>query len=338
MPETRAVTVASNEIAGAGLVALAPRQVVEQVQLIQQMMKDVMHEGEHYGKIPGCGDKPTLLKAGAEKLSFTFRLAPTYEIRRDDLPNGHREFEVVCTLTHINTQAVLAQGVGSCTTMESKYRFRPGLVVDTGKPVPREYWDLRTSDPKAAQAALGGHGLSTKKIDGVWHVVEKGETVENDNPADQYNTVLKMAKKRAYVDAILSATAASDIFTQDLEDMHGSSGLAVVETVTPPPTSSAPPVEPKPVPPSKTEPQQLEESKVYRIGGQELHFVWRKAVCVACGAEKKDGKKYRVSVEAGMCYDCHKAGVKAPAAAQEKTEDVNAELPPVDSYGQDLPF
>jgi hypothetical protein len=101
---------------------------------------------------------------------------------------------------------------------------------------------------------------------------------------------------------------------------------------------AAPTVEPKPVPPSKTEPQQLEESKVYRIGGQELHFVWRKAVCVACGAEKKDGKKYRVSVEAGMCYDCHKAGVKAPAAAQEKTEDVNAELPPVDSYGQDLPF
>lgn len=34
------------------------------------------------------------------------------------------------------------------------------------------------------------------------------------------NTILKMAKKRALVDATLTATAASDVFTQDLEDMH----------------------------------------------------------------------------------------------------------------------
>jgi len=33
------------------------------------------------------------------------------------------------------------------------------------------------------------------------------------------NTVLKMAKKRALVDAVLSATRSSDLFTQDVEDM-----------------------------------------------------------------------------------------------------------------------
>ena len=32
------------------------------------------------------------------------------------------------------------------------------------------------------------------------------------------NTILKMAKKRAFVDAVLSATRSSDIFTQDIED------------------------------------------------------------------------------------------------------------------------
>ena len=40
--------------------------------------------------------------------------------------------------------------------------------------------------------------------------------------ADPYsiaNTILKMAKKRAYVDAVLSVASLSDIFTQDLEDM-----------------------------------------------------------------------------------------------------------------------
>lgn len=32
------------------------------------------------------------------------------------------------------------------------------------------------------------------------------------------NTILKMAKKRAFVDAVLSATRSSDLFTQDIED------------------------------------------------------------------------------------------------------------------------
>jgi hypothetical protein len=39
------------------------------------------------------------------------------------------------------------------------------------------------------------------------------------NPADVANTILKMADKRAYVAMSLLATAASDIFTQDLEDL-----------------------------------------------------------------------------------------------------------------------
>jgi len=38
------------------------------------------------------------------------------------------------------------------------------------------------------------------------------------NPADVANTVLKMAKKRALVDAVLTVLGASDIFTQDIED------------------------------------------------------------------------------------------------------------------------
>lgn len=35
----------------------------------------------------------------------------------------------------------------------------------------------------------------------------------------QINTVTKMAKKRAYVDALLTATGSSGIFTQDMEDI-----------------------------------------------------------------------------------------------------------------------
>ena len=42
---------------------------------------------------------------------------------------------------------------------------------------------------------------------------------ENDNPWEYDNTLLKMAQKRALVAAVLNSTAASDIFTQDVEDL-----------------------------------------------------------------------------------------------------------------------
>lgn len=193
--------------------AMSTAGVLKQVGIIQEVMKSVMHLDEHYGTIPGT-KKPSLYKAGAEKLSLTFRLRPEYEIRRSDLGNGHREYEVVATLYHIPTGQSVGQGVGSATTMEGKYRYRTGPVELTGKPVPKEYWTDRNID------LIGGKGFVTKKNDaGTWEIAIRGEQIEHDNPADYYNTVLKMAKKRAHVDAILTATAASDIFTQDVEDM-----------------------------------------------------------------------------------------------------------------------
>jgi len=198
--------------------AMSTAGVLKQVATIQDVMHQVMHQDEHYGTIPGT-NKPSLYKAGAEKLSLVFRLRPEYEIRRSDLGNGHREYEVVCTLYHIPTGQSVGQGVGSAATMEGKYRYRGGEKIGTGKSVPKEYWNLKGTDPKAAQALIGGPGFSAGKIDGQWEVCSIGEKQEHDNPADYYNTILKMAKKRAHVDAILTATAASDIFTQDVEDM-----------------------------------------------------------------------------------------------------------------------
>ena len=196
---------------------LPVEEVKAQVESIQKLMGSLMHNGEHYGRIPGCGDKPTLLKAGAEKLGFMFRLAPDFIITGKELPNGHREYEVVCRLTHIDTKNFVGTGVGLASTMESKYRYRnKGKEVNTGKPVPKEYWDKGKD-----QKYLGGNGYQARKIEGQWMIVRVDDNAKVENPdiADVYNTVLKMAKKRAHVDAIITVTAASDIFTQDAEDM-----------------------------------------------------------------------------------------------------------------------
>lgn len=192
--------------------------VLEQVALIQRVMGAVMKQGEHYGVIPGTSQKPSLLKPGAEKICFTFRLAPEYEVIERQLEHGHIEYRVTCTLRTAAGRSV-GQGVGSCSSMESKYRFRSGPKEATGQPVPHEYWNMRKTDPQKALESIGGKGHVVAKENGIWQIFKQGEKAENDNIADTYNTVLKMAKKRAHVDATLTATAASDIFTQDVEEI-----------------------------------------------------------------------------------------------------------------------
>ncbi len=192
--------------------------VKAQVNLIQNIMREVMHLNEHYGVIPGTSGKPSLLKPGAEKIIMTFRLVPDPDVEVIDLPNEHREYRVKVRLSAPNGM-FLGAGVGSCTTMEGKYRFRTGPSELTNKPVPKEYWDIRKENPGKAQSLIGGKGYVPKKDDsGTWAIAIQGEKVEHDNPADFYNTALKMAKKRALVDACLTVTAASDIFSQDLDD------------------------------------------------------------------------------------------------------------------------
>lgn len=198
--------------------AMTAEGVLAQVHLIQEVMKKVMKEGEHFGTIPHT-QKPTLYKPGAEKLSLTFRFSPTYQINQANLPNNHREYSVTCTLTHIPTGAVLGQGVGSCSTMESKYRYRkaeqkcPECGRETIIKGKKEYGGGWLCFQKK-----GGCGAKFKDGDSAIENQNMGR-VEYSDPADYFNTVLKMAKKRAHVDAVLTATAASDIFTQDVEDL-----------------------------------------------------------------------------------------------------------------------
>jgi hypothetical protein len=203
-----------NEIMEKQAWGVTAEAVKEQIHLIQQVMRDHMLLGEHYGTIPGV-KKNILFKAGAEKLCLLFRLAPRFTVDEDtrDVPPGHKTFRVKCELVKITDGTFWGEGVGMASTMETKYRFRRGEGENTGRPVPQAYWDER--DPEL----LGGKEFFPSKDEkGKWAVFKKTAPVENQNIADTYNTVLKIAKKRAHVDATITATAASDIFTQDLEE------------------------------------------------------------------------------------------------------------------------
>jgi hypothetical protein len=209
--------------------------VMQQVQLIQQIMSKCMIDKEHYGTIPGCGEKKTLLKSGAEKLTLTFRMAPDYEIETIDHPHGHQEYRVKCKMSHIGTGNFLGSGVGCASTMETKWRFRK-TTTPTGEPIPKDY--------KENKGAYAAKGLTCRKNEaGEWEWC-KIERTEHDNPADNYNTCLKMAKKRALVDAVLTCTAASDIFTQDLEEMVENGVIPAEGSHPPPPATAQKPIQP----------------------------------------------------------------------------------------------
>ena len=184
--------------------------VISMKATVQDVLKSQMQEDVHYGKIPGTGDKPTLLKSGAEMLRMVFNMSTICEatdVIVDTNDKGHKTYEICMHI--FNKEGIkVATGLGTCSTMESKYKYRSQL---TDRKVPSEYWDSRD------KALLGGSQYSPKKVKGAWLISER---VEHDNPADYYNTVKKMAKKRAMADGILTATCSSDLFTQDLEDLN----------------------------------------------------------------------------------------------------------------------
>lgn len=173
------------------------------VNRIQEVMKSVMKgpskenpEGVHYGVIPGT-NKPTLYKPGAEVLATTFRLAPEYLITDLSGPDFVK-YRVTARLVHQTTRIVMGDGVGSCSSLEEKYKWR--------RPVCDKEYDMTPDNMRRIKFAKYNNRIyENKQI--------------RTEPADIDNTVLKMACKRAFVAAVLNVTAASDIFTQDIEDL-----------------------------------------------------------------------------------------------------------------------
>ena len=196
-------------------IAMTPQQVLARVSLIQEVMAAVMKPGVHYGTIPGCGDKYVLYQPGAQVLAMTFMLAPDFEYEKSILENGHREYTVKCRLFSSSSSRA-GMGLGSCCTLEPKYRYRnvaDYTVLDD--PIPK--------DAKERKKEYRAQGYGMKKLDdGSWAWVKYSDAQKSENPdiADTYNTVLKIAAKRAFVAAVITATSASDMFTQDLEDLQ----------------------------------------------------------------------------------------------------------------------
>jgi hypothetical protein len=211
--------------------------------------KSILKSGQDYGIIPGT-NKPTLYKAGAEKLRFAYGLG--VEMKEITNKVDWEHMFVDCTYKAIiraKNGQVIAECEGNVNSEEPKYKYiwvpeseipigydknklktRGGRISEFkfaidksetsgqyGKPA--EYWQKfkdGITDGTAKQFVKNsakGKPMDAYEIDSIQYRVKNVEVV------GLKNTMMKMAQKRAFVGAILIATGASEFYTQDVEDM-----------------------------------------------------------------------------------------------------------------------
>lgn len=168
---------------------------LNKIATFQALLQSSLKKGQDYGDIPGTS-KPTLLKPGGEKITMMMGLVPEYDFLKvdEDFEKGFFNYDIRCKL--FKNEYKVSEGIGSCNSKETKYRY---------------IWVPSNEVP--------GHlDKETLKVSERYNRTQY--RIENPEICSLANTILKMAKKRAFIDAVLQVASLSEIFTQDIEDMQ----------------------------------------------------------------------------------------------------------------------
>jgi len=199
------------------------QRVVAMRKSMLKIVDQVMTEGIHYGAMPGVkvkeGELPrkVLFQPGADVLIQTFRLCPKYEIitRREEA--DFIALEICCRLVNISTGETWSEGYGSVNSREERYLSQCSAKVcpTCGKDAiikgKKDYgggwlcWDKK-----------GGCGAKFGEDDRA--ILDQSGAINPAKVWGLHNTLLKVGCKRAKVAATLTATAATEMFTQDMVD------------------------------------------------------------------------------------------------------------------------
>ncbi len=224
---------------------MAIESVKRLANIVLSLRNDVFKEGLDFGRIPGTGEKPTLLQPGMEKLCRALHLRPEYveksKIEDFDKPLIYYRYE--CRLVDHETGICISTAIGSANSHESKWRWRNAERVcpTCGKPT-----IIKGKDEYGGGwicfAKKGGCGTKFIATDKAITEQVVGR-VENPDIFDQMNTIDKIAQKRALGSAIKGAANVSELFTVDLEDFAPYDVRNIVEgeyTVMTPTTQPSP--------------------------------------------------------------------------------------------------
>lgn len=155
------------------------------MQEFKDFIKNELVDGIDYGVIPSA--KACLFKSGGEKVQMFMGLTPQYKLlNRAFVPNQPKQDKV---WNDVNRKYEVKETVRNYYAWEFSCELYHGSV-------------------KVAE----GVGMANTEEE---KYVNQYKTKTPDGMA---NTVMKIAKKRAFMDAILAVSGLSDLFTQDMED------------------------------------------------------------------------------------------------------------------------
>ncbi len=139
---------------------VSPAGLIEAQKETHQLIADALEKDRDYGKIPGT-NKPTLLKPGAERLNLAFGVYPDYMVTEQETDHdkevtwkkrkwawgekrgekiwseesgtslGFYRYVVRCELKRRATDEMVGVGIGSASTLESRYVDRPRELENT---------------------------------------------------------------------------------------------------------------------------------------------------------------------------------------------------------------
>jgi len=176
---------------------LNPEVSLAEVQQARKNVLELIQKGLKrnidFGQIPGT-QKDTMYQPGAQQVASWFNCMPDYRILSEEHnPTILNEYE----------------------QEEKRWDNSKRKMVKTGKSIARKSrghhaYRIQCNLIHRPSGQIVGAGLGSCSTD---------ESKYIDRPNDLDNTVFKMGKKRAYVDAVLNTFALSDRFTQDMEDI-----------------------------------------------------------------------------------------------------------------------
>lgn len=150
----------------------------ENIAVMEQLVTTVLEKEVDYGQHPGTSSM-ALRDPGASKINNAFNTFPEHTILHSIEDDEVISYLIQVRLIARKTGQVVATGVGACSTLETKYSFR------------WVYYPMQWGYTKDQLA-----GLKTRERDG-----RTQYRIDNPDLQDLGNTILKMAAKRAEIDA-----------------------------------------------------------------------------------------------------------------------------------------
>jgi len=173
------------------------QDTMQSIALLQGMVRDTLIRGVDYGRIPGT-PQDSLWDPGASQIIGSFNCYPGE--RRILKMEDNQEKIVTCVEVPIisrATQQVVGSGIGAASTLETKYKYR--WVAN-----PQE-WGYDDTAIKTFRTKRG------KDDDGNDTTLYR---IPNPEHSELLNTIVKMASKRAEVDAAESLPGVASVLRQ----------------------------------------------------------------------------------------------------------------------------